>query len=178
MVVMDEETCMVDVAKFFLSFCQSESCGKCPPCRIGTYQMLGILEKITSGHGEDGDIERLEELGKNIVAGSLCGLGNSAPNPVLTTIRYFREEYEEHINNKYCRAKVCNGLGLYRIDKDNCILCGLCKQACAFGAVRELKNKFFIDQDYCTKCKACYTVCPTEAVTIDKHKKQKTGVKS
>lgn len=178
MVVMDEDTCMVDVAKFFLSFTQSESCGKCPPCRIGTYQMLGILEKITSGQGEDGDIERLEELGKNIVAGSLCGLGTSAPNPVLTTIRYFREEYEEHINNKYCRAKECNGLGLYRIDKDNCILCGLCKQACAFGAVRELKNKFFIDQDYCTKCKACFTACPTDAVTIDKHKRQKTGVKS
>ncbi len=178
MVVMDEDTCMVDVAKFFLSFTQSESCGKCPPCRIGTYQMLEILEKITSGNGEDGDIERLEDLGKKIVKGSLCGLGNSAPNPVLTTIKYFREEYEEHIHNKYCRAKACSGLGLFRIDNENCILCGLCKRACAFDAVRETRNKFFIDQDYCTKCKACYSVCPTEAVKVEKHRRKKVDVKS
>ncbi|MEW6584242.1 MAG: NuoF family protein, partial [Nitrospirota bacterium] len=108
MVVMDEDNCMVDVAKFFLSFTQAESCGKCPPCRIGTYQMLQVLEKIASGNGEKGDIERLERLGKLVKAGSLCGLGQSAPNPVLTTIKYFREEYEEHIHDKYCRAKVCN----------------------------------------------------------------------
>ncbi len=177
MVVMDEDTCMVDVAKFFLSFTQSESCGKCPPCRIGTYQMLDILKRITSGHGQDGDIERLEELGRNIVAGSLCGLGNSAPNPVLTTIKYFREEYEEHIYNRYCRAKECNGLGLFRIEDENCILCGLCKEACAFEAVRETKNRFFIDQDYCTKCKACFTACPTDAVLIEKHRKKKTLIK-
>ena len=178
MVVMDEDTCMVDVAKFFLSFTQSESCGKCPPCRIGTYQMLDILKRITSGHGQDGDIERLEELGRQIVAGSLCGLGNSAPNPVLTTIKYFREEYEEHINNRYCRAKECSGLGLFRIENENCILCGLCKQACAFGAVRETRNRFFIDQDYCTKCKACFTACPTDAVLIEKHRMKKTGASS
>jgi NADH-quinone oxidoreductase subunit F/NADP-reducing hydrogenase subunit HndC len=178
MVVMDEETCMVDVAKFFLSFTQSESCGKCPPCRIGTYQMLQVLEKITSGNGEHGDIEKLEELGKKIVKGSLCGLGNSAPNPVLTTIKYFREEYEEHIYDKYCRAKACSGLGLFRIDNENCILCGLCKQACAFGAVRETRNNFFIDQDYCTKCKACYAVCPTEAVKVEKHRRQKKVISS
>ncbi len=177
MVVMDEETCMVDVAKFFLSFTQSESCGKCPPCRIGTYQMLQVLEKITSGNGEDGDIEKLEELGRKIVAGSLCGLGNSAPNPVLTTIKYFREEYEEHIYDKFCRAKACSGLGLFRVDNENCILCGLCKQACAFDAVRETRNKFFIDQDYCTKCKACYSVCPTDAVKVEKHRRQKKTVK-
>lgn len=175
MVVMDEETCMVDVAKFFLSFTQSESCGKCPPCRIGTYQMLEILKRITSGQGEHGDIERLEALGKKIVAGSLCGLGNSAPNPVLTTIKYFREEYEEHIHNKFCRAKQCSGLGLYSIDHDECFLCGLCKKACAFGAVKELKSKYFIDQDYCTKCKACYTACPIGAVKIEKQKSEKAG---
>lgn len=172
MVVMDEDTCMVDVAKFFLSFTQSESCGKCPPCRIGTYQMLEILKRITSGNGMDGDIERLEELGKKIIAGSLCGLGNSAPNPVLTTIKYFREEYEEHIYDKYCRAKVCSGLGLFRIEHSECFLCGLCKQACAFGAVKETRNSFFIDQDYCTRCKACYLACPIGAVKIEKRPKK------
>ncbi|UCH45704.1 MAG: NADH-quinone oxidoreductase subunit NuoF [Nitrospiraceae bacterium] len=177
MVVMDEDTCMVDVAKFFLSFTQSESCGKCPPCRIGTYQMLQVLERITSGEGRKGDIELLEDLGKNIVKGSLCGLGNSAPNPVLTTIRYFREEYEEHINDKYCRAKVCSGLGMYTIDHNECFLCGLCKEACAFGAVKELKNSFFIDQDECTKCKACYTACPINAVKVEKQKSTKSRAK-
>ncbi|MEW6584241.1 MAG: NADH-ubiquinone oxidoreductase-F iron-sulfur binding region domain-containing protein [Nitrospirota bacterium] len=165
MVAMDEDNCMVDVAKFFLSFTQAESCGKCPPCRIGTYQMLQVLEKIASGHGEKGDIERLERLGKLVKAGSLCGLGQSAPNPVLTTIKYFREEYEEHIYDKYCRAKVCN-LGIFVIVQEECILCGLCKQACAFDAVKETRSSFFIDRDYCTKCKACYNVCPVKAVKI------------
>ncbi|MBI5206048.1 MAG: SLBB domain-containing protein [Nitrospirae bacterium] len=172
MVVMDEDTCIVDVAKYFLSFCQSESCGKCPPCRIGTYQMLEILKKITSGWGEEGDIEKLEDLGKKVVEGSLCGLGSSAPNPILTTIKYFREEYEEHIYDKYCRSKVCSGLGVYAIDAEQCFLCGLCKQACAFDAVKELRNKFFVDQDYCTKCKACYVACPIGAVKIEKQKRQ------
>jgi len=168
MVVMDEDTCMVDMARYFLAFTQSESCGKCPPCRIGTSQMLEILERIVSGKGAHGDIERLEELGRLIQEGSLCGLGQSASNPVLSTLRYFREEYEEHIYDKYCRAKACNGLGRYRIDHTECFLCGLCKQACAFGAVRELKDKFFIDEAYCTKCKACYAACPVDAVKIEK----------
>jgi NADH:ubiquinone oxidoreductase subunit F (NADH-binding)/CBS domain-containing protein/(2Fe-2S) ferredoxin/Pyruvate/2-oxoacid:ferredoxin oxidoreductase delta subunit len=167
MVVMDEDNCMVDVAKFFLSFTQSESCGKCPPCRIGTYQMLQILDRITSGHGEEGDIERLERLGKLVIEGSLCGLGKTAPNPVLTTIRYFRDEYEEHIRDKYCRAKVCN-IGFFWIEQEECILCGLCKQACAFDAVVESRRSFFIDRDYCTRCKACYQVCPVNAVKIMK----------
>lgn len=165
MVVMDEDNCMVDVAKFFLSFTQSESCGKCPPCRIGTYQMLQILEKITSGNGEEGDIERLERLGELVEKGSLCGLGNSAPNPVLTTIRYFREEYEEHVRDKYCRAKVCN-IGIFVINQIECIRCGLCKQACAYDAVIETRNRYFIARDYCTKCKACYYACPVDAVKI------------
>jgi NADH-quinone oxidoreductase subunit F/NADP-reducing hydrogenase subunit HndC len=169
MVVMDADNCMVDIAKFFLSFTQAESCGKCPPCRIGTYRMLELLEKITAGNGESGDIERLEELGKMIQRGSLCGLGQSAPNPVLTTIRYFREEYEEHIQEKYCRANVCN-LGVFNINHNECILCGLCKQACAFDAVKETRKSFFIDHDYCTKCKACYAVCPVQAIMITKPK--------
>jgi len=172
MVVMDEDNCMVDVAKYFLSFCQSESCGKCPPCRVGTYQMLQILERITSGKGEDGDIERLEEIGKLIKEGALCGLGNSAPNPVLTTIQYFRQEYEEHIHDKYCRSKACSGLGVFRIEHEECFLCGLCKEACAFDAVKVTKDSFFIDQDYCTKCKACYMACPIGAVKVEKQKKK------
>jgi NADH-quinone oxidoreductase subunit F/NADP-reducing hydrogenase subunit HndC len=169
MVVMDEDNCMVDVAKFFLSFTQAESCGKCPPCRIGTYRMLQILEKITSGNGEVGDIERLEHLGKLVKAGSLCGLGQSAPNPVLTTIKYFREEYEEHVRDKYCRAKVCN-LGTFMIEQEECILCGLCKQACAFDAVKEMRRSFLIDQDCCKKCKSCYLACPVGAVKIKKER--------
>ncbi len=169
MVVMDEDNCMVDVAKFFLSFTQSESCGKCIPCRIGTYHMLQILEKITSGRGEPGDIEKLVRLGKNIKESSLCGLGQSAPNPILTTIKYFREEYEEHIHDKYCRANVCN-IGMLKIEQAECILCGLCKLACAFDAVKETRRRFFIDMHYCTKCKACYNVCPVGAVKIVKEK--------
>ncbi len=169
MVVMDEDNCMVDVAKFFLSFTQSESCGKCPTCRIGTYQMLQILEKITSGDGEEGDIEKLERLAELVKEGSLCGLGKTAPNPVLTTIRYFRDEYEEHVREKYCRAKVCR-IGVHRIDPRECILCGVCKQVCAFDAVKETRRSFFIDQDYCTKCKACYYACPVGAVKIMKQR--------
>jgi ferredoxin len=130
--------------------------------------MLQILEKITSGNGEEGDIEKLERLGRFVVAGSLCGLGKTAPNPVLTTIKYFRNEYEEHIHDKYCRANVCSGLGMFKIEQSECILCGLCKQACAFDAVKETRRSFFIDQDYCTKCKSCYLACPIGAVKIEK----------
>jgi NADH:ubiquinone oxidoreductase subunit F (NADH-binding)/Fe-S-cluster-containing hydrogenase component 2/(2Fe-2S) ferredoxin len=168
MVVMDEDNCMVDVAKFFLSFTQSESCGKCPPCRIGTYQMLQILEKITSGNGEPEDIDKLERLGKLVKAGSLCGLGQTAPNPILTTIKYFREEYEEHIYDNYCKSNVCSGLGMFTIDKDECILCGVCKQVCTFNAVKETRRGFFIEQDDCTKCKSCYIACPVGAVKMRK----------
>lgn len=166
LVVMDEDNCMVDIAKFFISFTQRESCGKCPTCRVGTYRMLDILEKITSGNGEEGDIERLERIGNLVKSGSLCGLGQTAPNPVLTTIRYFRDEYEEHIKDKFCRANVCTGLGVYRIDMAECFLCGRCKNACAFESVIETKDTFYIDKDYCTKCKACYLACPIGAVKI------------
>lgn len=168
MVVMDEDNCAVDMAKFFLSFTQRESCGKCPPCRVGTYQMLEILERITSGGGEEGDIERLEEMGRLVKSTSLCGLGQTAPNPVLSTIRYFREEYEEHIKDKFCRANVCTGIGVYRIEGSECFNCGLCKKTCAFSAVIETKDGFYIDKDYCTKCRACYNICPVGAVKIGK----------
>jgi NADH:ubiquinone oxidoreductase subunit F (NADH-binding)/CBS domain-containing protein/(2Fe-2S) ferredoxin len=167
MVVMDEDNCMVDVAKFFLSFTQAESCGKCPPCRIGTYQMLQILEKITSGNGEKEDIEKLERLGRLVKMSSLCGLGQTAPNPVLTTIKYFRDEYIEHIRDKYCKADVCS-IGYFWIEQAECTLCGLCKQACAFDALVETRRSFYIDRDYCTKCRACYYACPVNAVKIMK----------
>jgi len=166
MVVIDEDNCMVDVAKFFLSFTQSESCGKCPPCRIGTYQMLQILEKITSGNGEPEDIERLENLGKLVKEGSLCGLGQTAPNPVLTTIKYFRHEYEEHIHDKYCRAQVCT-LGSLSINTDICYQCMRCMDACPYEAIKEAEDgRFYIDQINCQKCKACHMACPLGAVEI------------
>jgi NADH-quinone oxidoreductase subunit F/NADP-reducing hydrogenase subunit HndC len=171
MVVLDEDDCMVDVAKYFLSFTKSESCGKCPPCRVGTWQMHELLDRITSGLGVDGDIERLEKMGEMIVSGSLCGLGNSAPNPVLSTIKYFREEYEEHIRDNYCRAKRCQGLGTFSIHQEHCIHCGMCKEACAFDAVVEMRDSYIIDQDYCTKCKACFSVCPTQAIEIERRTK-------
>ncbi|GER92826.1 NADH-quinone oxidoreductase subunit F [hot springs metagenome] len=168
MVVLDEDTCMVDVAKYFLSFTQSESCGKCPPCRIGTYQMLQILERITTGNGQPEDINSLVKIGKLVQKGSLCGLGQSAPNPVLSAIKYFREEFEEHVYDKYCRAKVCSGLGAFVIDQTECFRCGLCKQACAFDAVKETREQYFIDRQYCTSCKACYYACPIGAVKVRK----------
>jgi len=167
MVVLDEDNCIVDVAKFFLSFCQAESCGKCYACRIGTYQMLQILEKITSGNGEEGDIERLEALGKYVKNSSLCGLGRSAPNPVLTTIKYFREEYEEHVRDKYCRAFVCQGLGQVSLNTDICYQCKRCMDACPYEAIKESEDGFFyVDQVDCQRCKACFAVCPLGAIEI------------
>ncbi len=167
LVVMDESTCMVEIARFFLSFTQKESCGKCPPCRIGTYEMLDILTRIVEGKGKEGDIELLENMGKKIIETSLCGLGKSAPNPVLSTIRYFRDEYEAHIRDKYCPAGACRALGTYRINEDDCVLCGLCKEACVYDAVMEERNRYFIDSLYCEKCGACVDVCPTGCVLVE-----------
>jgi len=161
LIVMDEDTCMVDVAKYFISFLTEESCGKCVPCREGLRQMLKILERITQGEGQDGDIELLEELSEVIVDASLCALGSTAPNPVLSTIKYFREEYEAHIKEKRCPAKVCKALTSYYIDPEKCTACRLCFKNCPTGAVKGDKGiVHWIAQEECTKCGVCFEVCP------------------
>jgi len=164
LVVMDETTCMVDVAKFFLSFTQAESCGKCTPCREGTKRMLEILTAITEGKGKEGDIERLQKLARSIKAGALCALGQTAPNPVLSTIRYFRDEYEAHIKEKRCPAGACQALVKYTI-MDNCKGCSLCAKNCPVNAISgELKHKYNIDQEACIKCGVCMVKCPFKAI--------------
>ena len=165
MVVMDESTCMVNMAKFFLDFTAKESCGKCVPCRIGTKRMLEILTRITDGEGKNGDIELLEELCDAIKDGALCGLGQTAPNPVLTTIRYFRNEYEAHIGDKKCPAHECTSLITYEIEKDACRGCTLCSRKCPVQAITgTLKNPHLIDTNKCIKCGQCAAVCKFGAV--------------
>lgn len=165
MIVMDEDNCMVDIARFFLDFTVDESCGKCPPCRIGTKRMLEILEKITGGKGEEGDIEKLEILAKNIKASALCGLGQTAPNPVLSTLRYFRDEYEAHVRDKKCPAGVCKSMMSYVIHSDVCKSCGICAKNCPVGAISgEKKVPYVIDQEKCIKCGACMEKCPFKAI--------------
>lgn len=168
MVVMDESTCMVGIAKFFLDFTTKESCGKCVHCRIGTKRLSEILDRIVEGKGKDGDIELLEELCESIKLGALCGLGQTAPNPVLTTLKYFRNEYIEHIENKKCSTHECKALTTYLIDKDKCRGCSLCSKKCpAKAIVGELKSPYEIIEDKCIKCGTCYLACRFDAIIVE-----------
>ena len=165
LIVMDEDTCMVDLARFFLDFTVDESCGKCPPCRIGTKRMHEILVRITEGKGEPDDLEKLEVLAKNIKASALCGLGQSAPNPVLSTMKYFRDEYIAHVVEKKCPAGVCKSMVKFIIDNDVCRRCSICKKGCPTGAISGDKNTpFVIDQDKCVKCGICMEKCPFKSI--------------
>ncbi|MDD2579881.1 MAG: NADH-ubiquinone oxidoreductase-F iron-sulfur binding region domain-containing protein, partial [Eubacteriales bacterium] len=166
MIVMDEDTCMVDIAKFFLEFTVEESCGKCAPCRIGTRRMLEILEKITSGHGTMDDLDNLERVALAIREGSLCALGQTAPNPILSTMKHFREEYIEHVVDKKCRCGVCKGLTTYTIIADLCKKCGLCAKRCPVNCISGVlgKEPYVIDASQCIKCGACEQACKFKAV--------------
>ena len=165
MIVMDENTCMVDIAKFFLEFTVDESCGKCPPCRIGTRRMLDILTRITEGKGTMEDLDELEELAHTIKRASLCGLGQSAPNPVLSTMRYFRDEYEAHVRDKKCPAGVCISMLRYVVDDEICKRCGICAKNCPVGAISGSKEEpYSIDQDKCIKCGVCMAKCPFKSI--------------
>lgn len=169
MIVMDEDTCMVDIARYFLDFTLHESCGKCPPCRLGTKQMVEILDRITEGEGREGDIEFLENIGKNVKLASLCGLGQTAANPVLTTIKYFRDEYLAHIKEKRCPALVCKSLISYVIDSELCGGCTICAKNCPSDAITgEPKGIYTIDQKKCTKCGICFTICPSKFKAVKK----------
>jgi NADH-quinone oxidoreductase subunit F len=168
MIVMDEDNCMVDIAKYFISFLEGESCGKCVPCREGLKRMREILTDITEGRGEDGNIELLERLSTALIDGSLCALGATAPNPVLTTIRYFRDEYEAHVRDKKCPAGVCKELVTYQIIEEKCPGCGLCVKACPVEAITFMgkKKPVVLDQEKCIKCGACYDVCKLGAIAV------------
>jgi NADH-quinone oxidoreductase subunit F len=166
LLVMDESDCMVDIARYFLSFTFDQSCGKCTYCRIGTRHMLDILERLCEGKSKKGDLEMLEELAQKTKTASLCGLGKTAPNPVLSTLNYFREEYEAHLEGK-CPAKKCKALIEYTVT-DDCIGCTLCAQKCPADAIEPVPyEKHFILQENCTRCDTCFQVCPNNAIRID-----------
>jgi len=165
MIVMDEDTCMVSVAKYFVQFLKEESCGKCTPCREGIAQLLHILERIAKGEGREGDLERLEKLSGLLEDTALCALGKTAANPVLSTVRYFRDEYETHIRQRRCPAKVCPGLFAYEIDPQRCKGCGVCAKKCPVSGIGgQRKQLHVIDQVKCVKCGECFQVCAFSAV--------------
>ena len=165
-VVMDEKTCMVDIARYFLSFTVAESCGKCVPCRVGLKRLLEVLEEITEGRGREEHLNFLQELGTSIKESALCGLGNSAPNPALTTLRYFMDEYLAHIRDGQCPAHVCTALVKFAVLEEACTKCGQCFKACPAGAVEWQKKEYArINKDKCIKCKACISACDFKAIS-------------
>jgi NADH-quinone oxidoreductase subunit F/NADP-reducing hydrogenase subunit HndC len=173
LIVMDEDDCVVDVSRFYMDFCVDESCGKCSPCRIGTTQILSILEKITKGNGDENDLEKLETIGKAMAKASLCALGQTAPNPTVSTLKNFREEYLEHIHDKKCRAGKCKSLVRFQIDPAKCIGCGVCAKKCPSNCITaedpakypdKKKPPYIIDQNACVKCGECLKACKFNSV--------------